>query len=98
MARTVRRNKTYLLFASIYVLCIHWFDHFYIVMPQYGYGIEGDPIEGKAGFPFSWWIDFPCAIGMVGLYIALFGLIAGDRPLVPKRDPRLGESLNHVNP
>jgi hypothetical protein len=25
-------------------------------------------------------------------------LIAGDRALVPKQDPRLGESLNHVNP
>lgn len=98
MARTVRRNKTYLLFASIYVLCVHWFDHFYIVMPQYGYSIEGDPLKGAEGFPFSWWIDFPCAIGMVGLYIALFGLIAGDRPLLPKQDPRLGESLNHVNP
>lgn len=98
MARTVRRNKTYLLFAAIYVLCIHWYDHFYIVMPQYGYDIEGHAIEGREGFPFSPLIDLPCAIGMVGLYVALFALIAGDRPLVPKQDPRLGESLNHVNP
>jgi hypothetical protein len=80
------------------VLCIHWYDHFYIVMPQYGNNIHGDPIEGISGFPFSWMIDFPCAIGMAGLYVALFALIAGDRPLVPKQDPRLGESLNHVNP
>ena len=98
MARTVRRNKTYLLFATIYVLCIHWYDHFYIVMPQYGYSIEGAPLAGKPGFAFSWLIDVPCAIGMIGLYVALFALIAGDRPLLPKQDPRLGESLNHVNP
>jgi hypothetical protein len=98
MARTVRRNKTYLLFATIYLLCIHWYDHFWIVMPQYGSGIHGEPIDGAGGFPFSWAIDFPCAIGMVGLYVALFAWIAGDRPLVPKQDPRLGESLNHVNP
>jgi hypothetical protein len=95
MARTVRRNKNYLLFAAIYVLAIHWLDHFWIVMPQYQYDILGNPLPDNSGFPFSVWIDVPCAIGMIGLYVSLFCLIAGDRPLVPKQDPRLGEALNH---
>lgn len=98
MARTVRRSKPYLLVASIYVLVIHWYDHFWIVMPQYNYGKLGEPLADKyAGFPFSFLIDVPCAIGMIGLFVALFAMIAGDRPLVPKQDPRLGESLNHKN-
>ena len=97
MARTVRRNKSYLLFASIYVLAIHWYDHFWVVMPQYQFDVLGNQLSGRTGFPFSVWIDIPCAIGMIGLYVSLFCLIAGDRPLVPKRDPRLGEALNHKN-
>ena len=36
MARTVRRNKTFLYFASIYVLVIHWIDHYWIIMPSMG--------------------------------------------------------------
>ncbi len=88
MARTVRRNKTFLLFASIYVLVFHWIDHYWLVMPQLN---PGEPLT------FSWLIDIPCAIGMIGLFVAIFCLIARDRPLVPLQDPRLGEALNFKN-
>ena len=32
---------------------------------------------------------------MAALFIALFCWIAGDKALVPLKDPRLGEALNH---
>ena len=89
MARTVRRNKTFLLFASIYILVFHWIDHYWLVMPQLN---PGEPLV------FNWLVDVPCVIGMIGLYMAIFFLIARDRPLVPLKDPRLGEALNFKNP
>ncbi len=88
MARTVRRSKAYLFFATIYLLVMHWVDHFWIVMP------ESTP---NHAFNFSPLIDIPCAIGMVGIYVALFALVAGDRPLIAKQDPRLGDALNYHN-
>jgi hypothetical protein len=88
MGRTVRRNKPYLLGASIYILVVHWLDHYWLVMPRYSPTNE---------LTFNPLIDIPCTIGMIGLYVAIFCLIAGDRPLVAMKDPRLGEALNYHN-
>lgn len=89
MARTVRRSKPYLFFAAIYLLVMHWIDHFWIVMPEY--------MQGDHSFTFSWLIDVPFAIGMAGFLMAFFAMIAGNRSLVPLKDPRLGECLNFKN-
>jgi hypothetical protein len=52
--------------------------------------IDGGP------FDFMPLVDIPCAIGMIAMLVAFFCLIARDRSLVPKQDPRLGDALNHV--
>lgn len=88
MARTARRSKPYLLGAAIYLLVWHWIDHFWIVMPQFTKG---------ESFTFGF-VDIMCLLGMGGLYVAAFLFIAGDRAMVPLKDPRLGESLNFHNP
>ncbi len=91
MARTVRRNKTFLFFASIYILAIHWIDHYWIVMPQ--------ALPGRE-FTFSGLglvSDFACGVGLIGLFLSIFFLICGNKPLVPLKDPRLGEALNYHN-
>ncbi|MEM7453047.1 MAG: quinol:cytochrome C oxidoreductase [Planctomycetota bacterium] len=89
MARTVRRNKTFLFFASIYILVMHWIDHYWVIMPQ---------LYPEHTFTFNPLVDIPCVVGMVGLFITMFCLIAGRKSLVPLKDPRLGESLNFKNP
>ena len=92
MARTVRRNKNFLFFASIYILVIHWIDHYWIIMPQ---AME------NAQFTFSglgFVSDIACVVGMIGFFLAIFFLVARDKPLVPLKDPRLGEALNYHNP
>lgn len=91
MARTVRRNKTYLLFASIYILAMHWVDHYWLIMPQMNpdHSFESGLMPRLA--------ELSCAIGMIGIYVALFCLVARDRPLVSLHDPRLKESLNFKN-
>lgn len=88
MARTVRRNKKFLFFASIYMLCMHWLDHFWLVMPQ---------MNSDHSFAMIPHVQIPIAIGLIGLYIALFCFIARDKSLVPIKDPRLGEALNFKN-
>jgi hypothetical protein len=77
--------------AAIFVLAMHWVDHFWIIMPQLGY-------DGKDYAPFEFSIvDVLCFVGLGGLFVALFCFIASNRPLVPLRDPRLSEALNYTN-
>jgi hypothetical protein len=42
-------------------------------------------------------VEVLCFVGLGGLFIASFCFIASDRPLVPLKDPRLGEALNYTN-
>jgi hypothetical protein len=87
MGRTAKRNKKVLAGTCIFLLLMHWVDHYWLVMPQF------DP-SGHT-YTLSLLKDVPCTIGMVALFIAIFCLIARDRPLVALKDPRLGEALNH---
>ena len=89
MARSVRRNKTYMFFASIYILIMHYIDHYWVIMPQ---------AYPDHRFSFNPLADIGCAVGVIGLFVAIFCLIARDRPLVPLKDPRLREALNYHNP
>ena len=97
MGRTARRNKMFLASTAVFLLVMHWIDHYWLVMPFFNPSSHYSHIDGaQFSQVFNLLIDIPCAIGMIGIYIAFFCLIARDRPLVPKQDPRLGESLNHV--
>jgi hypothetical protein len=87
MARTVRRNKNFLMFSSIYMLVMHWVDCYWLVMPQMNNG-------GALHLPF---VDLLCWVGLGGLFVAGLCWIAGDRPLLPIKDPKLVESLNFKN-
>jgi hypothetical protein len=97
MGRTARRNKRFVAAVAIFLLMMHWVDHYWLVMPLFDAGNHASHIDGgKFSETFNALIDIPCAAGMVAIYIAFFCLIARDRPLVPTQDPRLGESLNHI--
>ena len=85
MPRTLRRNKTYMAFASMFVLVMCWFDHFWLVMPQFRTEFGMQPA------------DVLCLIGLGGLFVASFAWIAGERSLIPEGDPRLYESLSYHN-
>ena len=89
MARTVRRSKKFLLFAAVYMLVMRWVDHYWIIMPQFA---------PDHAFTFQPIADIACSVGMVGIFVAIFCLVAGDKPLVTLKDPRLGEALNFKNP
>ena len=91
MGRALRRNKMLLAFSAVWLLCMHWLDHYWLVMPEYSR-------TAHQGFTFSGLGaigDLACGLGMIAIFIALFCLVAGDRALVSLKDPRLGEALNH---
>jgi hypothetical protein len=86
LSRHVKRNKGSLAFWAGLLLVMHWVDLYYLVMPQlFGQG------------PSFGLVDIFCVIGMGGIYVALLVRVAGDRGLLPARDPRLGESLAFEN-
>lgn len=86
MSRHVKRNPPLLATWAVFMLAVHAFDLFWIVMPAFSPAkVVVHPL------------DFLCLAGMGGLF--LFGAIsvAGNVRLLPVRDPRLQASLNFVN-
>jgi hypothetical protein len=97
MGRTARRNKRFLAASAVLLLCMHWVDHYWMIMPLFESGHRTAHVEGGV-FAFNPLIDLTCAVGMIAVFIAFFCLIARDRSLIPQKDPRLGDALNHVVP
>lgn len=95
MARTVRRNRAYMFGAAIYLLAMHYLDHFWIIMPAFTSMSEA---EGALTLNFAnVACCLLCLVGVGGLYVASFCWLAGSRALIPMKDPRLVESLNYTN-
>ncbi len=92
MARSVRRSKPFLVIACLYLLAVHWIDHYWIVMPQYNY--DSYNLTTEFAFPI---VELMLLAGFAGLFIGSFYFIAGNRPLVPLGDPRMAEALNYKN-
>ena len=69
------------------MLVVHWIDIYWLVMPAFS----------PERLPFGL-IDFACLIGFAALYLAGALQLAGDRSLVPLKDPRLDEALAYHNP
>ena len=95
MGRALRRNKALLTFSAIWILCLHWLDHYWLVMPEYGRTLHQGINDSFTFSGLGMVADVACGLGMVAMFIALFCLVAGDRALVPLKDPRLGQALNH---
>lgn len=92
MGRGLRRNKKVLAGSAIFLLVMHWVDHYWLIMPQ----VETDTLTSRFTMTGMGLVaDLACLVGMIGVYIALFCLVTRDRALVPLKDPRLGEALNH---
>ena len=86
ISREVKRRKALLGFWAVWVLVFHWLDMHYLVMPQ----VTGSgPVVGL--------IDVCCVVGLACVYLAGVIMFAGQRPLIPLKDPRLGDSLAFEN-
>lgn len=88
MSRWMKRNPKTLFFWAAYLLIMTWIDIFWLVLPNAN-------LEGVSFGMIL--VDVCCTIGVGGLYIAGILKIAGQKSIMPVRDPRLEESLKFHN-
>lgn len=86
MPRRVKRRRVTLAAWSVWLLILHWVDMFWLVAPTFS------PDRVVVGV-----LEIGCLLGVGGLFVAALLRVAGDRSLVPERDPRLDESLEFEN-
>ncbi len=87
LPRGIKRSKLGLGLAAVWVLCIHYVDLYFVIMP----------VHFTAGPRFGL-VDILSVVGVVSLLIAAFARLAAGAELVPVKDPRLPESLAFENP
>jgi hypothetical protein len=87
LSRSLKRNPQKLSMVALWILCIHYVDIYWLVMPTLY----------KDGFTFHW--TQPLAFAGVGLVAVAVGIsrLRGRLP-VPMRDPYLPESLRYRQP
>ena len=71
---------------AIWLLFMHYVDMYWVIMPNIT----------PAGLSYSL-LDFSLLIGMGGLYFSVFFTRLKKYPLIPVKDPRLGESQKFKN-
>ncbi|MFK7777293.1 MAG: quinol:cytochrome C oxidoreductase [Gimesia sp.] len=92
MSRWMKRNPKTLLFWAFYLLIMNWIDIFWLVLPNAKSG------TGLMSVSFGMiLVNVCCTIGVGGLYVAGILKLAGNKSIMPVRDPRLEESLKFHN-
>ncbi len=86
MSRFTKRRIPLMAFWAVWILVMHWVDLFWLIMPE----ASPDAVPLKP-------VDATLLLGLGGVYVATFGIVAGNKLLIARRDPRLVESLNFEN-
>ncbi len=92
MSRWMKRNPKALCFWAVYLLIMNWVDIFWLVMPNMASHGESSAISFGMIL-----INVCCTIGVGGIFVAGILKFAGEKSLMPVRDPRLEESLEFHN-
>ena len=86
ISRHPKRRRPVLATASLWLLAMHWFDLYWLVMPEFS----------RDRWPFHL-LDLSCMLGFGGLFCAWIFWRLSLTSLVPLGDPRLEESLRFEN-
>jgi hypothetical protein len=86
ISREAKRSPQMLGAVALLLLCMHYVDIYWLVMPNFAHG-DITPS----------WIDLAGLLGPLGVGALALALRAKDSPLYPLRDPRLAESLKLEN-
>jgi hypothetical protein len=82
VSRDAKTNLSLLRKMSIWMLCAHALDLYWLIMPTYS----------KEGAPFGWQeLSFPLIV--TGFVMIVFKLGASKKNLIPVRDPKLQDGL-----
>jgi hypothetical protein len=80
-----KTNPRKLKFISIWILCVHFLDLYWMIMPSMS--------RNNHAYSFSW-IDFVFPLNFIGLLFVVFKKVAEKINLVPVGDPKLERGLN----
>jgi hypothetical protein len=86
ISRVPKRRRGVLAGASVWILFMHWTDLYYLVMPHAS--------PGRVPWHL---VDLAAFVGIGGLFVAALIHRIGEKSLIPRRDPRLAESLAFEN-
>jgi len=86
LSRWIKRSQGLLAFWAVWLLAMHWVDIWWVVMPNYS---PPDPQLPT--------VELLCMVGIGGVAVGGAVLGATRQSLVTSGDPRLGDSLGHVN-
>ncbi len=90
LSRWTKRLPQPRLFFAVWMLVMHYFDMYFLVMPI------ASP-EGPSGGALGIVIDLLLFVGMMGIVISAVARKAGKVKLIPVKDPKLGASLSFEN-
>lgn len=88
MSRTVRRTRSLVALACVWMLAMYAIDVFWYVRPE---------VSDAAGLVGPRWLDIVGIAGPVCVFLGMLVRKIGSGPLIALRDPRLAEALKHKN-
>ncbi|HSR69570.1 MAG TPA: hypothetical protein VLU25_16670 [Acidobacteriota bacterium] len=91
---SVKRRKSTLSLAAVWLLLVHYIDLYWLVMPSRTEVVDG--VTQAMGF-HPHLLDLTCLLGVAGVFLGTLGYLMKSPKLVPVRDPRLAESLSYEN-
>jgi hypothetical protein len=87
-----RTHLSRLKFGAAWLLCMHFVEWYWFVMPNY---IPSNGVDPK-GVDLSW-MDLGSLLAVGGIYLAAVLYRMTQHPLIPIGDPRLVRSVHHYN-
>jgi hypothetical protein len=90
MSRRWKRRASSLGFWAVWMLVVQYLDMYWLVQPVLAH--EHGSTEIHFGV-----LDLTTLVGVLGIFLAAFSFMLGRQALIPLKDPRIDESLNHEN-
>lgn len=97
LGRPAKRARLSLAFWAVWILAFHWLDLYWIVMPKYWGQASAAGSVSTVGVVLCVAADLCLFGGLGAVYLAGAVRVAGDRSLVPLKDPRLHEAVAFEN-
>lgn len=86
LSREVKRKRLALGLAAGWLLAMHYVDIYWLILPA---------APGRAFQPHL--LDLTTFLAVAGVFVIGTGILTAREPLIPRRDPRLAESLRFEN-
>jgi hypothetical protein len=90
MSRKIKRNPKTLAFWAVWIMVAELIDMFWLVQPVHAHEKGVYAIHVGA-------LDILTFVGIGGIALAVFTWALGKNALIPVKDPRILESINHEN-